>query len=332
MKCAIFTEGGISSGFGHITRCLSLSQAFKKEGISCKLMINGDETVEKLLAGEEYILTDWIGDQKETDLELEESDIAVIDSYLAEPVFYDKVASKVKVPVFIDDNKRFDYPRGIVINGNIYAPELDYTEEKESKYLLGLEYAPMRKAFWGSSEKKVRHEVKEVIITFGGNDSENMTALFVSLLNKLFPTLKKKVLLGRTFEKSNEIETLYSENTELIFNPDEKEMRAIMEEADIAFSGGGQTLAELAHVGVPTLAVCVADNQVRNVKAWQSTGFLEYLMAGGEEEFASKVEDFIKRHRDASTREEKSDIGKKLVDGKGAVNILDEVISYGEKR
>jgi len=332
MKCIIFTEGGGSSGLGHIARCLALSQAFRKKGIFCQFMVNGDRTSGELLAGEEYILTDWVRGETEIDDLLKKNDIAVVDSYLAAPSFYEKVSALVGTPVFIDDNKRIDYPQGVIVNGNIYAPELDYLKKEGSKYLLGLKYAPMREEFRNPPRKKVRQRIEEAVITFGGNDKGNMTPLFVSILKRIVPSLRKKVLVGKTFDSIDGIKPLSDENTELIFNPGGIKMRSVMESADVAFSGGGQTLAELARAGVPTLALCVADNQVRNVKAWQESGFLEYLMRGEEDGFSSKVEDFLKRHEDPAIRQEKSDIGRKLVDGKGAINILNEVISYGKER
>ena len=122
MKCVIFTEGGKNGGFGHVTRCLSLSQAFMERGIYTKLIINGDEAVENLLKGEEYILVDLIKKRREVKDLFRENDIVIVDSYLAEPDFYTEISEKVRKPVYIDYNMRFDYPEGIVLNGNIYAP------------------------------------------------------------------------------------------------------------------------------------------------------------------------------------------------------------------
>ena len=45
MKVFIITEGGKDIGFGHITQCLSLYQAFKEKGILPKFIINGDNNI-----------------------------------------------------------------------------------------------------------------------------------------------------------------------------------------------------------------------------------------------------------------------------------------------
>ena len=62
--------------------------------------------------------------------------------------------------VYIDDNKRLDYPKGIVVNGSIYAEELNYPHKNGPTYLLGIKYAPLRKEFWEVPEKKIKKRLK----------------------------------------------------------------------------------------------------------------------------------------------------------------------------
>ena len=54
MKVFIITEGGKNIGFGHITRCLSLYQAFEERGNKPKFIINGDNDIEYLLKDINY--------------------------------------------------------------------------------------------------------------------------------------------------------------------------------------------------------------------------------------------------------------------------------------
>jgi len=62
MKVCILTEGGRNIGFGHITRCVSIYQAFEERGILPLLIINGDETVKDLLQNKNYRIFDWLSD------------------------------------------------------------------------------------------------------------------------------------------------------------------------------------------------------------------------------------------------------------------------------
>ena len=58
----ILTEGGGSIGMGHISRCISISQALKKKGYSSKFIINADGPISTALSGIQYQLFDWIND------------------------------------------------------------------------------------------------------------------------------------------------------------------------------------------------------------------------------------------------------------------------------
>ncbi len=63
MKVFIITEGSKNIGFGHITRCISLYQAFKKRGIIPKFIINGDDPVKDLLKGLNYQIFNWLDEK-----------------------------------------------------------------------------------------------------------------------------------------------------------------------------------------------------------------------------------------------------------------------------
>ena len=218
------------------------------------------------------------------------------------------------------------------MNGNIHGPDLGYKKSAGSYYLLGLKYAPLRKAFWSVGKKDVREDLEKAIITFGGHDAVNMTPFVVSCLSRSFPGLRKSVIIGKNFTNIPAIERAADNNTELIHEPDAEKIKEIMTDSDIAFSNGGQTIAELARVGVPVFAILAAENQRKNIKKWEEKGFLEGFEGNGKDALEDALKGFMARHGKCSIRAEKAEIGRRLVDGNGAKNIVDEVLSYGEKR
>ena len=104
------------------------------------------------------------------------------------------------------------------------------------------------------------------MVTFGGDDAKNMTPKILAFLNDEYPNLIKNVIIGRAFQNIDDIKKYTDKNTNLIYYPDAEKMKEIMFESDIAISACGQTLNELASVGVPTIGVCTAGNQLGNVK------------------------------------------------------------------
>jgi len=326
MKVFIITEGSRFIGFGHITRCTSLYQAFEEKGILPLFLINGDETVKDLLNNKNCEIFNWLTEEQKLFKFIENADVVIMDSYLAGYELYEKISSLVKVPVYLDDNKRIDYPRGIVVNAAVYADELNYPDKKGVSYLLGSQYIPIRKEFWDVPEKEIKENIEKIMITFGGDDEKNMTPNILKLLNKNFSELTKKVVIGKGFKNIEQIEALNNAKTKLIYYPDAEGMKRVMLESDMAISASGQTLYELARIGLPTIAISVAENQMNNLKGWQKAGFIEYAGSCDDEHVFSNVIQKLELLQDFGLRQEKSKNGRALVDGLGAIRTVKHCI------
>ena len=200
---------------------------------------------------------------------------------------------------------------------------MPYPKRNGVTYLLGVGYAPLRREFWDVPEKSIRDNLEIVMITFGGADIRNLTPKVLKLLVDTYPKLFKKVIIGKGFCNTAEIEELKDKNTELIYYPNAAEMKKIMLESDVAISAGGQTLYELARVGVPTIAVAVADNQLYNIRGWQKRDFIEYSGCVKDKRVLENILLGIETLRENEVRIEKSSIGRKLVDGKGSLRARD---------
>lgn len=328
MKVLIITEGNQNIGFGHITRCLSLYQAFQGEKITPKLIINGDNSIDSLLESYQYEKINWLNLDDEYLFEfLISADICIIDSYLCKYDFYKKISELVNVPVYLDDNKRINYPKGIVVNGSGYSKDLDYPQVKGVEYLLGTQYIPLRKEFWDIPVKVINKKIKKIMVTFGGDDSKNMTPKILKILNKNYPFLNKYVIIGNGFNNVEKIEKIKCDRTELIYYPNAEIMKNIMLESDIAISAGGQTLNELARVGTPTIAISVADNQHNHVNYWKNKGFIESVGSADDKDLSDNLLQKLNILQNENIRLKKSKIGKKYVDGYGSIRIIEYCIN-----
>ncbi len=327
MRVFILTEGGNNIGFGHITRCLSLYQAFEEiDGILPEFIVNGDASIDGVLKNRQYKTFNWLEHKERVWASIKDADIAIIDSYLAEVAFYRELSDYVRVPVYIDDNKRVDYPKGVVVNGSISAEMLHYPARENITYLLGPKYIPLRKEFLNVPEKEIREKIERILITFGGDDAVNVTPSVLRLLERRYPQAVKKVIIGRGYRNAEEIKTAADGLTELIYFPGAEGMKSVMLDSDIAISAGGQTLYELARVGVPAIAVIVADNQINNVQGWEKNGFVVnsgWHNASGVHE---KIDEGLKLLEEKSARERMSKAGRLLVDGSGAERVVGALV------
>jgi spore coat polysaccharide biosynthesis predicted glycosyltransferase SpsG len=111
------------------------------------------------------------------------------------------------------------------------------------------------------------------------------------------------------------------DNTNLIQAPDAEGMKKLMLTSDLAISSGGQTLFELARVGLPAIVVGVAENQRRNIQAWQKNEFIEYAGFWGEENLVENIRTKFLLFLDHEKRLQSRDVGRTLVTGSGARKI-----------
>ena len=306
MKVLILTEAGKNIGFGHLTRCIGLYQSFREKRIDVEIIINADNSVDFLLQKIKYRKFNWLKNREKIFTQLKNIDISIIDSYLANLEFYKRVSEIVKIPVYIDDYKRLDYPRGIVVSPSIYGDKIKYPKKKDVKYLLGKDYIILRKEFWNVPEKIISKEMRNVLITFGGMD-------YSPLAKKIVEYFKDKFKFN-----------IYLVDT----NKNKLTARKILKymlKADICISGGGQTTYELARVGVPTIGICFARNQIYNLKYGQKAGYLKYLGWFNDKMLLSKIEEKILKNSNYDNRIMMSKCGKEFVDGQGVGRIIEKI-------
>ncbi|EDP74909.1 glycosyltransferase [Hydrogenivirga sp. 128-5-R1-1] len=328
MKVLILTEGGKEIGFGHVTRMYAICQAFEEVGVRPYMIIKGDASIGSVLGDANWDIFDWISDPSGVKDRFGGVDILLIDSYLAPREVYEYLSKMAKVPAYYDDFGGIEYPCGVVINGNIHAELIDYPESACVRYLRGVKYLPMRKEFWEVEDKEISNELSSVLVTFGGEDLRGMTPLVLSILTKHFKDYRKFVVIGKGFKEDTikEVEALSDSRTELVFHPNAGKMKELMLKADIAISAAGQTLYELARVGVPTVGVVVADNQELQAQVFKDKGFLADLLYWNDKRSELKLEESICRLEQYEIRARLSSIGKLLVDGKGVRRITSNLV------
>lgn len=323
MNILILTEGGKDYGFGHVARCSSIFQAFQEYGILPKFVVNGDESVKSILSDIDVEIINWIDDFSF----ISGADIVVIDSYFADLDFYNKLSENIPLVVYVDDNNRLNYPKGIVVNGTLNVSNINYSRRENIKYLVGNEFIPLRKDFWNIPKLKIKDSIENILITMGGNDLRNLTPKILKLLNNNLPEVNKKVIIADSFNNVHEIESLKNDTVELIYSPNSGEIIDAMDSVDLTISASGQTLYELACIGVPTIAIGIIDNQKNNIKNWINQGFIEYAGCWNDENLLGRVLDKIEFLKDKNIRYDKRLLGIRAVDGKGSLKIAKGILN-----
>jgi UDP-2,4-diacetamido-2,4,6-trideoxy-beta-L-altropyranose hydrolase len=311
MKVFIITEGGAKTGLGHITRCLAIYQAFEKRGICPNFIINGSFVINEMMKGVKFQTLNWIIKKNILFKRVRNADIIIIDSYLAGLDIYEKLANTGKMVVYIDDSNRLIYPKGVVVNATVQAKNLNFGKNNFTIKLLGKDYALFRKEFWSVQIKQTNKKLSNVLLFFGGADIRQIGVKISKYLNKDYPNLKKKFIVGHSMKTNNIIKNMLL--------------------ADFAITTGGQTLYELVRVGIPTIAIAVNDSQAACIKALKNNGVL-YVGKWNDKDLRKNIKKYIKILQPHNIRKKKSEMLRKIFNGKSTLYLIDELIKLYKRR
>lgn len=315
---AIFTEGGGKRGWGHISRCGALAQAFENYQIHAHLLIDGDASV--LQATPSGISVELLNWKYEKILkERAPVEFAVIDSYEAPERLYQIAYETADTVIFFDDYSRIEYPGGLLIDN----AETPAKENSNIVRLSGLEYLPLRKGFWDAEEKKINEQIRSVVVNLGGGDTHLHTLqTIVDIAGMALPEIEIHILGGARGL------SLAGENIHMQCGLSDKELAKLFSQTDLAISAGGVTLNELAVCGVPTIAFTLADNQLNNIRSLVSLDLAGYAGAASSSAFR---EELIKQIESFHPFERRSDISRRLrstVTGRGALNVVKKAFRH----
>lgn len=328
LRLTILTEGYKHTGYGHIVRCSAVARAFSELGVEIRFLLNGDKSAAELLKPFSVVLLNWIEDKERLSGFLSDSNLVLIDSYLAPEELYKFVASKIETSIYLDDFVRLNYPPGIIVNGTVGAHLSDYHLQAKHILLVGEKYAILREAFLDVQPRfTISEQIHTILITFGGSDPQNMTREILPLLTHLYPHAKKRVVVGAAFTGVEELKSLADHQTEFHFNVDAAQMRDLMCTADIAITAAGQTLNELGRTGLPSIVFKVADNQKNNIKGWLETGFISAYIDATEEWSSDNLVALLKTLEPAEVRLAYAKAGQSAMDGNGAMRIAKACLS-----
>lgn len=325
----VVTEGGQTFGFGHITRCISISTIFKQYGYSINFIINGDNSIFSILKGIQYSVFNWTKEQKNLSELLLKSSIILIDSIeiTNQQILY--IEALGKDVIFIDDEKRRNIlNKGFVIDWTVLSNKKEYFLPKKENitYLLGSEYTPLRKEFTISSQNIIKENIESIMVTFGGSDVRNLTPIVLKTLVEYFPNIKKNIVIGAGFTNIENIELYKDKNTKLIFNASTSTMVELMQTSDLAIASGGQTLYELALLGTPTIAILLVENAKDDTQGWEEVGTLKNIGWYNDPELINNLKKAITFLKQKDKRIEMQNNGKDYINPNGALKLVNTIL------
>jgi UDP-2,4-diacetamido-2,4,6-trideoxy-beta-L-altropyranose hydrolase len=287
MNVIFRVDASIHIGSGHVMRCLTLADRLQELGANvgfiCKefpgnlidfIRKKNRFTVYSLPDSPPLSLSDWSSDAEQTGVVLQQKqhqiDWLVEDHYTLGEKWENQLRLYVKNIMVIDDLANRKHNCDILLDQNWF-------KDMDSRYdglvparciqLLGPQYALLRKEF-SEARKSLQPrngKVRRILIFFGNPDPTNETAKALKVLQRLpnFKGIKIDVIIGEINKHRPEIEHLITlmPNTKLYVQADN--MAELMVAADLALGACGSTIWERHFLGLPTISIITADNQIQ---------------------------------------------------------------------
>ncbi|WP_088013976.1 UDP-2,4-diacetamido-2,4,6-trideoxy-beta-L-altropyranose hydrolase [Gottfriedia acidiceleris] len=298
-------------GTGHVMRCLTLANLFTKFGINiificrdlpgninhlivdrgyklCVLPYLTTKQQHKKLKNsyEAWLKVDWKTDVLQT-VKIMMSDPSssclIIDHYSIdskwENLFYRMTGKEI---IVIDDLANRSHFCHIILDQNISNRKDRYDDliPKSCVKFLGLPYVILREEFMNEkiNLRKRSGNIRRILVFFGGSDPTSETLKTIQVLkNRVYSDIHIDIVVGDSNKNNETIRSFCSEVPNFYFHCQINNISELMGLADLSIGAGGTTTWERCYLGLPTLTIATADNQIEIINLVNEKGAICHL-------------------------------------------------------
>ena len=355
-KIAFRVDASSMIGSGHFMRCLTLAQKLKEQDCEISFicrhlpdiystylsdnqihLYRTDSTTHPYNSSEKPYLS-WLGTSQEQDAQNTISaiqstywDWIIVDHYALDIAWETLIKPLSRKLMVIDDLANREHDCDILLDQNYYHdnanPYLGLTPPN-CIALLGPQYALLRPEF----EKMRRqlqprdNQVKKILIFFGGVDAEDFTSKAIDAIASLRKqSFTVNVVIGNHHPNKANI-TQICRQLNYHCHVQTNKMAELISQADICIGAGGSSTWERCSLGLPTITLCIADNQRVLCQNAAKAGLIYFP------ELTSDLVEGIQLHfrallSNSFLRKNISHRGLQLIDSKGSERVLSYLIN-----
>ena len=294
-KIAIVPNASESAGNKHINRCLSVASKLVFHDILFLLEETHQLGIDII---EKYNYNYKIYDGKD-DL------ITCLRDYSPEIVLNDIADTSSEYISILKDEGYFvvnfeDLGTGSAV-ANVVFDALYEHDLSEKNIYTGYKYYLLRDEFYFQPQKIITHAVNNVLITFTGEDEDNLTEKVIDSILGTNYEGRINVIVGLTYPNLEELISKYEVNQSIQIYQNVSNISEFMFKADIIFSSASKRMYDICSLGVPTICLCQNERELSHVFANESNGFIN-MGLGADVERQQIVEQFVNLVNDYDLR------------------------------
>lgn len=330
MHFVVRADGGPEIGYGHLVRTGALASELLDRGHKVSYVTATPQNVREVCPADVDTVTIFSRTNPEPVCEFtrDYADITIVDSYLADGM-YQKKLKKASSLVVVADDVRHRIAADVLVNGNLYAPELEYDViGADPEWCLGPEYLLLRPEIveYASMKPPWRDTPTRTVVTMGGSDIGELTPIVIHAFEGTDLRVDAIVGPGFSIEQEKKIKKAANEvsaNVNVVRDPDDLPKR--MFRADFAVTTASTTTYELLALGTPVVNLPVVDNQKLIADALRKHDAATVLEnTANVNAFSDAISNYV---NDIHLRRKRREVGLNLVDGHGVDRVYREVLS-----
>ncbi|MHA7879269.1 MAG: UDP-2,4-diacetamido-2,4,6-trideoxy-beta-L-altropyranose hydrolase [Saccharospirillum sp.] len=360
---AVRADANNRIGTGHVMRCLALADEAQKRRcnvvfilssslkyLTDRLRRSGHEVVSLAVAAGHtvdgpYSHSHWLPHSEHADAMAtlqaltqhtmaagRGPELVVVDHYaLGGP--WEAVMQRIAPILVIDDLNDRPHEAAWVLDQTVGKVEADYLTwvSDSTRLLLGPQFALLRPEFASHRATSLAHRqthraVPRLLVTLGGTDRENVTERVLVALSLARIPCQVCVVMGFENPNATRLRDVAAQgrlDASLLDRVDD--MAALMTESDLCIGAAGATSWERCALGLPSLTVTLADNQLAIAKGLDDAGAAKNFGVLSPDRIPELAETLLDLMRDPGTLYRMSQNASTLCDGRGVSRVLNKV-------
>lgn len=310
MKVVVRVDASVAMGTGHVMRCRTLATALQERGASVHFITRahpghlGDmlardgfevtllpkPPTDEEMYRDEYAA--WLGVTQQEDadqtikaMDNQKCDWLIVDHYGLDLAWETRLRPNARKLMVIDDLANRQHDCDVLLDQN-------YAEDGRERYrawvpaqcllLLGPRYALLRPEYAQYRETMVPRTsaIKRVLVFMGGADNANITGMVLAALSAgQLANLAVDVVVGPSFIHKDDVIGQATARPNTHIHGCRPHLADLMAQADLAIGAGGVTTWERMCLGLPSVLISIAQNQVPACEALASSGLIRYMGA-----------------------------------------------------
>ena len=184
---------------------------------------------------------------------------------------------------------------------NVVFDALYEHDLSEKNIYTGYEYYLLRDEFYFQPQKIITHAVNNVLITFTGEDEDNLTEKVINSILSTNYEGRINVIVGLTYPDLEGLISKYESNQSIQIYQNVSNISEFMFKADIIFSSASKRMYDICSLGVPTICLCQNERELSHVFANESNGFIN-MGLGADVEMQQLIDQFVNLVNDYDLR------------------------------